>query len=74
MNVVPQWVVESLGCRVVLTSACGGFPRGRTGLLVSIQSGWGPDRSHGNRYATVAFEDWEENVPFDILRPMQLRG
>lgn len=81
MITVPQWVSRNLGKRVVLRTRVGDFPAGRTGLLVSIQSGWQPDDrgvSHpGQAYATVSFETenfWEENVPFHALRPMEHRG
>lgn len=77
MNTVPQWVVENLGGRVVLTQAVGHFPRGRSGQLVSIQAGLDRDgRTVGEPYATVAFEVgdfWEENVPIRALRPLQHR-
>lgn len=74
MNTVPKWVVDFLGKRVVLTERVGDFPRGRTGVLVSVQAGLDMHcRPSGDRYATVAFETgdmWEENVPFSSLRPM----
>lgn len=69
--------VNNLGCRVVLVEPVAGFPRGRTGLMISIQSGCqeggnGPERREP--YATVAFDlgDWsnEENVPLQALRPL----
>lgn len=78
MITVPGWVVKNLGRRVVLTERVGEFPRGRTGLLVSIQAGVGIDgRVTCDRHATVSFEIddfWEANVPFHALRPMLPRG
>lgn len=65
--------VNNLGRRVVLLERVEGFPAGRTGVLVSLQSGHehGPG---GVPYATVNFDliDWssEENVPLKSLRPM----
>lgn len=67
--------VANLGKRVVLSEPVGGYPRGRTGLLMSIQSGIPPDPAEprGEPHCTVAFEldeYWEENVPFRALRPL----
>jgi len=66
--------VNYLGKRVVLTGRLPGYPRGRTGRLVSIQAGVEPWAI--GPYATVNFDlaDWsdEENVPLNLLRPAQL--
>jgi hypothetical protein len=68
--------VNNLGRRVVLVESVAGLPRGRTGLLISLQSGCQEGRSGPEKvepYATVAFDlaDWsdEENVPLNALRP-----
>lgn len=78
MSTVPSWMLGCLGRRVVLTGAVGEFPKGRTGLLVSIQAGLDMiGRPSGDCYATVAFDIgdfWEENVPLHALRPLQRRG
>jgi hypothetical protein len=69
---VQPWMLESLGRRVALTRRVEGFPPGRTGLLVSLQSGH--ERSVPEPYATVAFDpldtSYEENVPLDAMRPV----
>lgn len=66
---------NNLGRRVVLVERVDGFPPGRTGRLVSLQSGHEPG-AHGIPYATVNFDlsDWsaEENVPLRALRPMSV--
>ncbi len=71
MNIVQA--VHYLGKRVVLADSVGEYSRGRTGLLVSLQSGH-ERGSGGDPYATVNFDllDWsaEENVPLQALRPM----
>lgn len=68
--------VNNLGRRVVLVESVAGLPRGRTGLLISLQSGCqegprGPQKL--DLYATVAFDladlSDEENVPLQALRP-----
>lgn len=63
---------QNLGKRVVLTSPVAGYPRGRTGVLVSLQAGTEPGAK--GPYATVNFDlmDWsdEENVPLQNLRPV----
>jgi hypothetical protein len=68
--------VNNLGRRVVLVERIDGFPAGRTGVLVSLQSGHEPGAG-GVPYATVNFDlvDWssEENVPLKSLRPMASR-
>lgn len=65
--------VNNLGRRVVLVERIEGFPAGRTGRLVSLQSGHEPG-ARGVPYATVNFDlaDWssEENVPLESLRPL----
>lgn len=65
--------VQYLGKRVALTARVGGYPRGRTGRLVSIQAGVEPGAQ--GPYATVNFDlsDWsdEDNVPLQNLRPVQ---
>jgi hypothetical protein len=72
--------VNNLGRRVVLVESVAGVPRGRTGLLISLQSGCqegsrGPERVEP--YATVAFDladlSDEENVPLQALRPFSHR-
>lgn len=74
MNSNHIWLVHSLGRRVVLTGRLGDLPRGRTGTLVSIQSGV-EDPAVGP-YATVAFDladmTDEENVPLHLLRPFDV--
>lgn len=69
-----QNLVSYLGRRVALTAPVGSLPRGRTGVLVSLQSGWEPGSS--GPYATVCFNlsDWsdEENVPLSSLRPLEV--
>lgn len=64
---------NNLGRRVVLVERIGSFPAGRTGRLVSLQSGSEPGAA-GVPYATVNFDlvDWssEENVPLQALRPL----
>ena len=64
---------QNLGKRVVLSDAVAGYPRGRTGMLVSVQAGKEPGAL--GPYATVNFNlsDWsdEENVPLTSLRPMR---
>lgn len=71
------WLLDSLGGRVALTCRFGGLPPGRTGVLVSIQSGKG-FRENGASYATVAFNlgdlSDEESVPLYALRPVDKRG
>lgn len=66
----------ALGKRVVLSRPIARYPTGRTGLLMSLQSGMEPDG--GGVYATVAFDlsDWsdEENVPLSALRELSVRG
>jgi hypothetical protein len=61
---------HNLGKRVVLSVPLGRYPRGYTGMLVSIQAGREPGAN--GPYATVNFDlqDWsdEENVPLDALR------
>lgn len=68
--------VNNLGRRVVLLERVDAFPAGRTGILVSLQSGHEPGAA-GVPYATVNFDlvDWsaEENVPLKALRPMSSR-
>jgi hypothetical protein len=68
--------VNNLGRRVVLVEAVGDVPCGRTGLMISLQSGCqegprGPEKL--GLYATVAFDlgdlSDEENVPLQALRP-----
>lgn len=67
--------VNNLGLRVVLSERVGKYPAGRTGLLVSLQSGC--DSAVKVPYATVSFdlEDMsrEENVSLHALRPMRVR-
>lgn len=67
--------VNNLGRRVVLSERVGEYPVGRTGVLVSLQSGHEPGAN--GPYATVNFDllDWsnEENVPLEFLRPMSVR-
>lgn len=69
---VQPWMVESLGRRVALTRRVDGFPPGRTGVLISLQSG--AERDSKEPYATVAFDpldtSYEENVPLDAMRPI----
>lgn len=69
---VQDWMLKSLGSRVVLTKRVGVYPPGRTGTLVSLQAGKEPGSS--GPYATVCFDlsDWssEESVPLSALRPM----
>lgn len=69
---VQPWMVESLGRRVALTRRVQGFPPGRTGVLISLQSGH--ERIVREAYATVAFDpldtSYEENVPLDAMRPV----
>lgn len=65
--------VQYLGERVALAHRLGSYPRGRTGLLVSLQAG--TERGAGVQpYATVAFDllDWsdETNVPLDALHAL----
>jgi hypothetical protein len=71
------WLLESLGGRVALTCRFGGLPPGRSGTLVSIQSGKGL-REDGVPYATVAFNladpSDEESVPLRMIRPVDKRG
>lgn len=68
---VPQWVVERLGKRVVLTSPVGGHPVGTVGVVISIQSGF--ECLIRRPYATVALDirdtSDEENVRFDQMAP-----
>jgi hypothetical protein len=72
MSGLQSWMLGSLGGRVALTGRVGEYPRGRTGVLVSLQSGHEPGAD--GPYATVAFDvmDWsdEENVPLYLLRPL----
>ena len=69
---VQSWMVESLGRRVALTRRVEGFPPGRTGVLISLQSGF--ERTSREAYATVAFDpldaSYEENIPLDAMRPV----
>jgi hypothetical protein len=71
------WLLESLGCRVALTCRWGDFPAGRSGTLISIQSGKGW-REGGPPYVTVAFNladiSDEESVPLHLIRPVDKRG
>lgn len=68
--------VECLGKRVVLVEPVGEYPRGRAGMLVSLQAGREPGAD--GPYATVNFDllDWseEENVPLRSLRRFFVRG
>ena len=65
---------NNLGRRVVLAERVGEYPAGRTGVLVSLQSGHEPGAS--GPYATVNFNlsDWsdEENIPLESLRTMRV--
>lgn len=73
---IPSWFLESLGSRVALVAKVDDIPRGRVGILVSIQSGHEPGSS--GPYATVCFSlsDWsdEHNVPLHALRPINSIG
>lgn len=66
--------VGFLGKRIVLTRPVDGYPRGRSGRLISIQAGVEPWAN--GPYATVNFDlsDWsiEDNVPLDAMRPAQV--
>lgn len=72
----PILAAECLGKRVVLVEAVGEYPRGRAGVLVSLQAGREPGAD--GPYATVNFDllDWsmEENVPLRSLRRFFVRG
>lgn len=74
MNLVQA--AENLGKRVVLDTPVGEYPRGRTGMLVSLQAGREPGAN--GPYATVNFDirDWsdEESIPLSALRPLAVRG
>lgn len=71
-NGLQPWMLDWLGGRVQLLDPVGQYPKGRTGILVSLQAGVEPG-AHGP-YATVGFSlgDWsdEENVPLRSLWPV----
>jgi hypothetical protein len=67
---------QNLGKRVVLAVPTGPYPRGFSGLLVSVQAGREPGAT--GPYATVNFnlQDWsdEENVPLVALREFHVES